>query len=127
MNFSKGKPTSVGDSLRDFLKTLHHATKCIKIPLPKPKVEIGSTKSKDNLFVHYYTDIIEHPNTQVRLTFRFGKEKPCEFSLKKFELPGNQFTLTKVVNLKHCEIHHLHKKGKYVANKCEINASNYDV
>ena len=46
VNFSKGKPTSVGDNLRDFLKTLHHATKCIQIPLPKPKVENRSTKSK---------------------------------------------------------------------------------
>ena len=44
--------TSLVDSLRDFLKTFDHASKCIQIPLPKPKVEIGSTKSKDNLFAH---------------------------------------------------------------------------
>ena len=53
MKISKRELTSLVDSLRDFLKTFDHARKCIQIPLPKPKVEIGCTKSKDNLFAHY--------------------------------------------------------------------------
>ena len=28
--------------------------------------------SKDNLFAQYYNDIIEQPNGQIRLLFRFG-------------------------------------------------------
>ena len=53
VNISKREPTCLVDSLRDFLTTFDHASKCIQIPLPKPKVEIGSTKSKSNLFAHY--------------------------------------------------------------------------
>ena len=69
VNISKRELTCLVDSLRDFLKTFDHATKCIQIPLPKPKFEIGSTKSKDNLFAHYFNDIVEHPNRQIRLSF----------------------------------------------------------
>ena len=127
MNISKRELTCLVDNLRDFLKTFDQASKCIQIPLPKPNVEIGSAKSKDNLFVHHYNDIIEHPNRQIRLSFRFGNNNSCVFSLKKFELHGNQFILTEIVNLNHREIHHLYKNRYYVANKCEIIESNYNV
>ena len=46
LNISNRELNCLVDSLRDFLKTFDHASKCIQIPLPKPKVEIGSTKSK---------------------------------------------------------------------------------
>ena len=127
VNISKRELTCLVDNLRDFLKTFDQASKCIQIPLPKPKVEIGSTKSKDNLFAHHYNDIIEHPNRQIRLSFRFANNNSCVFSLKKFELHGNQFILTEIVNLNHREIHPLYKNRYYVANKCEINESNYNV
>ena len=128
MNISKRELIClVVDNLRDVLKTSDQASKCIQIPLPKPKVEIGSTKSKDNLFAHHYNDIIEHPNRQIRLSFRFRNNNFCVFSLKKFELHGNQFILTEIVNLNHREIHHLYKNRYYVANKCEIIESNYNV
>ena len=52
VNISKRELTRLVDSLRDFLKTFDHASKCMQIPLPKPKVEIGSTMSNDNLFAH---------------------------------------------------------------------------
>ena len=127
MYISKREITCLIDNLRDFLKTFDQASKCIKFPLPKPKVEIGSTKLKDNLFAHYYNDIIEHPNRQIRLSFRFGNNNSCLFSLKKFELHGNQFILSEIVNLNHHEIHHLCKNRYYVANNCEIIESNYNV
>ena len=127
VNISKRELTRLVENLRDFLKTFHQASKCIQIPLPKPKVEIGSTKSKDNLFAHNYNDIIEHPNRQIRLSFRFGNNNSCVFFLKKIELHGNQFILTEIVNLNHREIHHLYKNRYYVANKCEIIESNYNV
>ena len=127
VDISRRELNCLVDNLRDFLKTFDQASKCIQIPLPKPKVEIGSTKSKDNLFVHHHNDIIEHPNRQIRLSFRFGNNNSCVFSLKKFELHGNQFMLTEIVNLNHREIHHLYKNRYYVANKCEIIESNYNV
>ena len=94
VNISKRELTSLVDCLRDFLKTFDYASKCIQIPLLKPKVEIGSTKSKDNLFAHYYNDTIEHRNRQTRLSFRFGNNNSCVLSIKKSELDGNQFILT---------------------------------
>ena len=127
VNISKRELTCLVNNLRDFLKTFDQASKCIQIPLAKPKVEIGSTKSKDNLFVHHYDDIIEHPNRQIRLSFRIGNNNSCVFSFNKFELHGNQFILTEIVNLNHREIHHLYKNRYYVANKCEIIESNYNM
>ena len=106
MNISKRELTSLIDSLHDFLKTPDHASKYIQIPLPEQKVEIGSTKSKYNLFPHYYDDIIEHPNRQFHLSFRFGNIS-CVFSIKKFELHVNQFILTEIVNLNHRDLHYL--------------------
>ena len=107
MNISKSELTCLVDNLCDFPKIFDQAGKCIQIPLPKPKFEIGSTKSKGNLFVHHYNNIIEHPNRQIRLSFPFGNNKCCVFSLKKFELHDNQFVPTEIVNLNHREIHRL--------------------
>ena len=53
VHISKRELASLVDSLRDFLKTFDHASKCLQIPLKKPKVETGSTKSKDTFFAHY--------------------------------------------------------------------------
>ena len=127
VNISKNELTCLVNNLRDILKPFDQASKCIQIPLPKPKVEIGSTKSKVNLFAHYYHDIIEHPNRQICLSLRFGNNNSCVFFLKKFELQGNQFILAEIVNLNYREIHHLYKNGYYVANKCEKIESNYNV
>ena len=62
MNISKKELTCLIDNLHVHLKTFDKASKCIQIPQPKPKGEIGYTKSKNNLFAHYYNDIIEHAN-----------------------------------------------------------------
>ena len=114
VNISKRELTCLVDNLRDFLKTFDQASNCIQIPLPKPKVEIGSTKSKDNLFAHHYNDTIEHPNRQIPSSFRFGNNTSCVFSPRKFELHVNQFILTEIVNLNRREIHHLYKNRYYV-------------
>ena len=129
MHISKRELTCLVDSLLDFLKTFDQSSKCIQIPLSKPKVEIGSTKSQDNLFVHYYNVSlnIQKDKRQFRLSFRFGNNKSCVFSIKKFELHGNQFILTEIFNLNHREFHHLYKNRFYVANKGEIIESNYNV
>ena len=83
VNISKRQITSLVHSLRDFLKTFNHARKCIRIFQSKSKYEIGSTKSKESLFAHYYNDIIEHPNRQIRSSFRFGNNNSCVFSIKE--------------------------------------------
>ena len=127
VNFSKRELTCLVDNLRDFFETFDLASKCIEIPLSKTKVEIGSTKSKDNLFTHYYNDIIEYPNRRICLSFRFGNNNSCVFSLKTFEIHGNQFFLTEIVKLNHRETHHLYKNRYYVANNFELVESNYNV
>ena len=124
---SKREITCSVDNLRDSLQNFDHASKCTQIPLPKPKVEIGSTKSKDNLFALYYNDTIEYPNRQIHLSFRFGNYNSCVFSIEMFELHGDQFILTEIVNLNHREIHHLYKKRYYVTNNCEIIESNHNL
>ena len=65
VNISKRELTCLVDNLHDFLKTFDQASKCIQVPLQKPKVEIGSTKAKDNLFAHYYTTIPISLNIQI--------------------------------------------------------------
>ena len=96
MNTSKREITCLVNSLRDFLKTFDHASKCIQIPLPKPKVEIVSTKSEDNLFAHYYNDIIEHPNREIRLSFRFGNNNLAYFPSKSLNYTAINLLLQKL-------------------------------
>ena len=66
--------------------------------------------------MHYYNEVIEHPSRQIRLTFRFGNNSSCIFSIKMLELYGNQFLHTEIVTLNH-----------NVTDRCELMKSNYDV
>ena len=127
VSISKNEIESLLDSLGEFLKAFDQANKVSQTPLPKPKFEIGFTKAKDELFSHCYKDIVEHLNRQIRISFRFEKNKTCVFSIKKFEHYGDQFILTEVVNLGYREIKHLYKNRFFVAYKCKIFQSNYDV
>ena len=127
VSISKQEIESLLDSLGELLKAFDQADKVSQIPLPKLKFEIGFTKAKDELFSHCYKDIVEHLNRQSRLSFRFGKKsKTCVFSIKKFEHYGGQFILT-VVNLGYREIKHLYTNRVFVAHKCDIFDSNYDI
>ena len=62
VSLSKKEIDSLLDSLGDFLNLFDQANKVSQIPLPKPKIEIGFTKAKDELFSHCYKDIVEHLN-----------------------------------------------------------------
>ena len=124
---SKKDIESLLDSLGEFLKAFDQADKVSQISLPKPKFEIGFTKAKDELFTHCYNGIVEHLSRQVRLSFRFEKNKNCVFSIKKFEQYGDQFFLTEVVNLGYREIKHLCKNRVFVAYKCDLFESNDNV
>ena len=80
---------SLLDSLGESLKAFDQANKISQIPLSKHIFEIGFTKAKDKLFSHCFKDIVEHLNRQIRLSFRFEKDKTCVFSIKKFEQYGD--------------------------------------
>ena len=97
------------NTLRQFLKQYDKAVKFPLYPLPKPKQEIGFTLFKDELFAHYFQDIKEHCNRQIRLSFRFERNKECCFSIKKFQIVGEQNVLTEIINLRHCEVYSLYK------------------
>ena len=127
VSISKNKIESLLDSLGEILKAFDQANKVSQIPLPKPKFEIGFTKAKDELFSHCYKDIAEYLNKQIRISFRFEKNNTCVFSIKNFEHYGDQFILTEVVNLGYREIKHLYKNRFFVAYKCDIFESNYNV
>ena len=127
VSISRNEIGSVLDSLGEFLKAFDQANKVSQIPKPKPKFEIGFTKARDELFSHCYKDKVEHLNRQIRISFRFEKNKTCVFSIKQFEHYGDQFILTEVVNLGYSEIKHLYKNRFFVAYKCNIFQTNYDV
>ena len=109
VSISKKEIESLLDSLGEFLKAFDQANKVSQIPLPTPKFEIGFTKAKDELFSHCYKDIVEHLDRQIKLSFRFEKNKTCVFSIEKFEKYSDLFILTEVVNLSYRGIKHLYK------------------
>ena len=74
VSISKKEIESLLDSFGD-PKASDQANKKSQIPLPKPKIEIGFTKTKDELFSHCYKDIVEHLNRKIRLSFRFEKKQ----------------------------------------------------
>ena len=74
VSISKKEIESLLDSLGEFLKGFDQANKVSQILLPKPKLETGFTKAKDELFSQYYKDTVEHLNRQIRLSFRFEKK-----------------------------------------------------
>ena len=127
ISISEKEIETLFDSLGEFLNAFDQANILSQNPLPKPKFEIGFIKAKDELFSHCYKDIVELLNRQIRLSFRFEKNKTCVVSIKKFEHYDDQFILTEVVNLGYREIKHLHKNRSFVAYKCDIFQSNYDV
>ena len=127
VSISKQEIETLPDSSGEFLKAFDQTNKVSQIPLPQPKFEIGFTKAKNELFSHCYKDIVAHLNRQIRLSFHFEKNKNCIFSIKKFEHYGDQIIPTEVVNLGYPEIKHLYKNRFFVAYKCDIFQSNYDV
>ena len=65
ISISKNEIESLLDSLGEFLKAFDQAKKVSQIPVPKPKLEVGFTKAKDELFSYCYKDIVEHLNRQI--------------------------------------------------------------
>ena len=116
------------NTLRQFLKQYDKTAKYPALyPLPKAKQEFGFTLFKDEFFAHYFQGIKEHCSRQIRLSFRFERNKEYCFSIKKFQIVGEQNVLTETINLRHCELHSLYKNRYYIASKCGIFESNCNV
>ena len=85
VNFPTRELGSLVDSLCNFLKAFDQAGKCLQSPLSTHKIKNKSTKSKHNLSILHYNDIIEHPNRQYHLSVHFGNKIFKVSSIKKFE------------------------------------------
>ena len=116
------------NTLRQFFK---QNAKTVTFPawyfLPKPKQEIGFTLFKNELFPHYFQDIKEQCNRQMNLSLRFERNKKCCLSIKKFQIVGEQNSLTEITKLRHCEVYRLYKICYSFATKCGNFDSNYDM
>ena len=84
-------------------------------------------KSKHNLFTQFCKDINEQSGRQVCSSFQLGDKEFFIFSIKKFELYGNQSVLTEIVKLIHRKMHVFYKNWYYVESKCKINQNSKDV
>ena len=91
------------DKLRGSLKSYQQAIKSTHIPLLWPKYETASILSDDNLFAHCYKDIPEQSSSYIRLFFRFQQNNKWVFSIKEFDIHGDQLTLAEIVNINHHE------------------------
>ena len=110
VSVSLKKLAPILNTLRQFFKQDDQIVKFSALyPLPKPKQEIGFTLFKDELFAHYFQDIKEHCNRQIRLSFRFERNNECCFSIKEFEIVGEQNVLTEIINQRHFEVYSLYK------------------
>ena len=95
-------------------------------PSLKPKQEIGLTLIKDELFAHYFQNIKKHCNRPIRLSFRFERNNGCCFSIKKFQIYGEQNVLKEIIYLRHCEVHNFYQNCYYCASNCWNFDSNCD-
>ena len=111
-------------SLKQYDKTVKYSALYL---LPKPKQEIAFTLFKDELSTNYFQDIKEHCNRQICLSFHFERNKKFCFSIEKFRIVGEQNVLTEIIYLRHCEVHSFYKNRYYIASKCGIFGSIYDV
>ena len=84
----------------------------MQIPLSKPKIEIGFTKAKDELFSHCYKDIAEHLNRQIRMSFRFEKKT------RLASFPSKSLNITVINSF-------LQKLSTWVAAKSNISTRIY--
>ena len=75
-NISNRELSSLVDSLRDFPESYWKSGQVFTNFITKTKIEIRSTKSRDNLIASYYNEINER-SRRVRLSFRFGKKISC--------------------------------------------------
>ena len=110
LSFSLKELAAILNILRQLLKQYDKTVKFTTLhSLPKPKQEIGFTLFKGELFAEFFQEIKEHCNRQIRLSFRFERNKERCFSIKKFQIIGEQNVPTEIINLRHRELHSLQK------------------
>ena len=97
---SRRKSAILLDNLRDVLEAKEQAGESTKIPLPRQKIDIGSTLSKKNLFAHGYKDIREHSNSQIRSIIRFEQStRSVSLSSQKSTFEETKKTLQRLYTL----------------------------
>ena len=89
--------------------------------------QLGFTLLKDELFAHYFQDIKEHCNRQIHLSFQIERNRECCFSIKNFQIVGEQNFSTKTINEWHCEVYSFYKNRYYIYSKCGIFDRNFDM
>ena len=127
MNNSKRNSLVWSTNCAIFSKLLIKLASAYRFPYRSPRLILDLQSQKTTFLLITITISL---NIQIdRFVYHsdFGNNNSCVFSLKKFELHGNQFILTEIVNLDHRENHHLCKNRYYVAKKREIIESNYNV
>ena len=83
----------------EFLTAYDQAGKSSEIPLPKPKIGIGSTLSKHNLFAHGYKDIRGHFNRQVLLSFPLKRTRSVFFTSSNSAFTVTNWLLQRLLTL----------------------------
>ena len=87
VSVSLKKLAAILNTLRQFLKQNEKTVKFPALyPLPKPKQEIGFTFFNDELFAHYFEDINEHCNRQIRLFCYLSVTRSAVFPSKCLKL-----------------------------------------
>ena len=110
-----------------FSKLLIKVASAYRFPYRSPKLRLDLQNQKSISLLITITISLNMQIDKIVYPFDLEKNNSCIFSIKKFELHGNHFILTEIVRLDHREIHYLCKNRYYVANKCQIIESIYDV
>ena len=95
--------------------------------ITKTQLQMGSTKSIDNLFTHCCNEINEHPNRRFRLLFRFANNNSGVFSIEKLNCAVISSLLQKVSTLTIARFTTSKNNGTKLQTRVEKNGSNYDV
>ena len=127
VSISKKDIESLLDKLGYIVKAFDQANKVLQIPLRKLKFGIGFTKAKDELFSHRYRDIVEHLNKQFRLSFLFEKNKTCVFFIKNLNFTMINSFLQKLSTWVTTKSNTSLKTVFFVAYKCDIFLSSFDI
>ena len=116
------------DNLRPFLK---HYDKTVKLPalhhLPKPNQEIGLTLFKDELFANYFQDVKDHCNRQIRLSFRFERNRDCWFSFKTSKLLVSKTLQQRLSIYDTAKCIAFTKTVTFFTSNCGMFDSNFDI
>ena len=127
MSIYRKQNVGLAVSFRVLLKAYEKAINAAQFPLPRPKIENGSTLSKENLFAYCCKDIGEHFSSQKGLIFLSEQNNKRVFFIMKFNFHERQLILAELLNINYHEIYSPHKNGYLIGYNCGLCESNYDI